>query len=74
MRELKRCPFCGGDAKTEVCYIKCGGDELLMRATVFCSSCGCAKTVRFDGMNKPFSDYEEQFRAAMDMWNRRADE
>lgn len=71
--ELKRCPFCGGEAHTEVNYIKCGGDELVMRATVFCQSCGCAKTVRFDGMNASFNIYEEQFKAAKDLWNRRTD-
>lgn len=70
---LKPCPFCGGAAKTEVSYIKCGGDELLMRATVFCTSCGCAKTVKFDGLNKTFEYYAEQADTAMEMWNRRAD-
>ena len=72
MKGLKPCPFCGGEAGTEISYIKCGGDELLLRATVFCKSCGVNKTVRFNALNKPFEEYTRSFYAAVDMWNRRA--
>ena len=72
MSELKPCPFCGGDAKTEIGYIRCGGNELVMRASVFCVSCGTAKTVKFDAMNISFDDFYKQCFAAEDMWNRRA--
>ena len=71
--ELKPCPFCGGEAKTEVAYITCGGDDLLLRATVFCSSCGVSRTVKFNAMRVPFDKYVGQFKAAADMWNRRAE-
>lgn len=71
--ELKPCPFCGGEAKTEVSYIKCGGDELHLRASVYCGVCGVGKAVKFDAMYKPFENFAEQFNAVTDMWNRRAD-
>ena len=73
MYDLKPCPFCGGAAKTEVSYIKCGGDELLLRAAVFCGTCGTGKTVKFDAMCKPFDDFTENFKAAAEAWNRRAE-
>ena len=72
MEQLKPCPFCGGEAKTEVSYIQCGGDELLLRAAVFCKVCGVGRTVRFNAELKPFEDFTENFNTAVDMWNRRA--
>lgn len=74
MEQLKPCPFCGGEAKTSVGYIKCGGDELLLRATVYCGVCGVGKFVKFNAEQKPFEDFAKNFNAAVDMWNRRADD
>ncbi len=74
MYKLKPCPFCGGEAKTEVSCIEWGGDELLLRATVYCGVCGIGKTVKFDAMCKPFENFTQQFIATAEMWNRRANE
>lgn len=71
--KLKPCPFCGGEAKTEVSYSQFDGAELLLRASVYCRVCGVGKTVKFDAMYKPFENFAEQFNAVIDMWNRRAD-
>lgn len=65
--ELKPCPFCGGEAK-------CGGDELLLRAMVYCGVCGVGKYVKFNAEQKPFEEFTENFNAAVDMWNRRAND
>ena len=70
--ELKPCPFCGGEAATEVSYCMIG-DGMILRATVFCGGCGCSRTVKFSADRKPFEEYIEQFRAVEDMWNRRAE-
>lgn len=72
MKELKPCPFCGGEAKTEVGYIKYGDDELLLIAAVYCGVCGVRKSVKFNAELKPFEYFTENFNAAVDMWNRRA--
>ena len=72
MSELKPCPFCGAIPKTETSYISCGGG-LTMRATVYCSVCGCSKTVKFDGLEKPFDVYKGAFIGAIEEWNRRAE-
>lgn len=72
MDRLKPCPFCGGEAKTGVSYIKCGGDELILRASVYCDACGVGKSVTFDAMCMPFENFTEQFNAVAEMWNRRA--
>lgn len=72
MSEFERCPFCGGDAQSSVNYIKCGGNELLLRASVFCKTCGCERHITFDAFNKPFSAYIKQFDAVTKLWNGRA--
>ena len=72
MAELKPCPFCGGDAKTEVSYLKYGGDDLLLKATVYCGECRVGKSVKFNALCKSFDEYIEQFKTATDIWNERA--
>ena len=39
MEELKKCPFCGGDAILKVHY---GFDEKVISAFVYCEECGVA--------------------------------
>ncbi len=39
MGELKKCPFCGGDAILKVHY---GFDEKVISAFVYCEECGVA--------------------------------
>ena len=72
MTELKPCPFCGGEAKETVDYVKCGGDELELRASVWCSACGVSKSVRFQALNQSFKTFVDIFEKVENMWNKRA--
>ena len=60
-RELKKCPFCGGDAVVEITPIKTGG----FRATVRCTGCPVGIVTP---KNNTRVDAEE---CATAMWNRR---
>ena len=72
--ELKPCPFCGTEPKTNVHYWKCGGDELGLIAEVKCEQCGVSQSAVFDGENKSFDDYNNAFSLAISRWNTRIDE
>ena len=65
MTKLKRCPFCGGDAKTEQCeditYNAKGKARIYPYTAVYCVDCG-AKIEEQD---------EEEL---VDMWNTRTPE
>ena len=39
MEELKKCPFCGGEAALKIHY---GFDEKVISAFVYCKECGVA--------------------------------
>lgn len=39
MEELKKCPFCGGEATLKIHY---GFDEKVISAFVYCEECGVA--------------------------------
>ena len=39
MEELKKCPFCGGEATMKIHY---GFDEKVISAFVYCEECGVA--------------------------------
>ncbi len=72
--ELKPCPFCGGEAKTELDLYTMAENKLYLRATVFCGACGVGKTVKFNATLITFEKVLENLNAAVDMWNRRADD
>jgi len=69
--ELKPCPFCGRDAKTEITAMNQGIDTVL-NAVVYCPACGCAKSVKFTNRLDSFEDFIKNLDAAVEMWNRRA--
>lgn len=71
MTELKPCPFCGTKPETRVSYTEIHY-TLRLEAEVCCPECGCRKSVRFEVVNTPFEEFEYQFSAAIDAWNRRA--
>lgn len=72
MSELKPCPFCGSEPKTNVYYWKCGGNgELGLVAEVKCDNCDVSQSVVFDGNNKSFNEYIAAFDTAVERWNTR---
>ena len=59
MEELKKCPFCGGEAMLKIHY---GFDEKVISAFVYCEECGVA--TRRCALET----------TAMGKWNRRVEE
>ena len=59
MEELKKCPFCGGEAALKIHY---GFDEKVISAFVYCKECGVA--TRRCALEA----------TARGMWNRRVEE
>lgn len=72
--EIKRCPFCGKSARTNVRVTGMGGDVDRVDFTVECSECGTGKTVRLKiGKTCEFWDVESAMETAIKTWNRRAE-
>ena len=76
MNELKRCPFCGGEAESGVEFSESCSSNITLLALVRCSECGVSRGRRFVATNRnymiPFSDYFDAFNSAIEQWNRRA--
>lgn len=72
--KLKPCPFCGGEAHTEVMYDTVGGGELKLSAYILCYDCGTAKKVQFSAEKAPFEAFDIAFEQAAQKWNQRAGE
>ena len=72
MSEIKRCPFCGGNPRTEVFVQQKGGGEDHIDFTVRCIECGTAKTARLkiNGYCS-YIDVDNAMREAVATWNRR---
>ena len=68
--KIKPCPFCGGEAKTELSIFKFDGCDGILRGGVFCSCCGIGKSVRFNS-NISFDETQDNLKAALEMWNTR---
>lgn len=62
--ELKRCPFCGGEA--DVIVMRVTGDRMI--AQYRCRKCG-ASTVP----SKSYDKYDAAVAEARDIWNRRVE-
>ena len=75
MAELKRCPFCDGNPKTEVKITRMASDGNALDFSVVCSECGVNKTVRLKFANTAyFLDVEKAMDEVVLAWNRRAGE
>lgn len=74
MSELKHCPFCGGNPKTEVRVTQKGGDIDNVDFSVLCIECGICKTVRLKiARTCLFYDVEKALSQAIESWNKRAE-
>lgn len=74
MRELKPCPFCGGDPRTDVRVTqKCSGDGMdIIDFSVSCVSCGTNKTIRMKlGKTCEFIDVLDAMEKVEEVWNKR---
>ena len=71
-RELKSCPFCGANPRTEVEVTKMGGGEDRVDFSVHCTNCGISKTVRLkiNGFVH-FFDVEKAQEQVINVWNQR---
>ena len=75
MKELKRCPFCGGLPTTEVRVTRMSGDADHVDFSVVCVDCGTFKTVRLKIAKKAvFMDVEKAISQTIETWNKRAEE
>lgn len=73
MPDLKNCPFCYGNPKTEVKIARMASDENALDFTIVCSKCGVHKTVRLKFANTAdFLDVEKAMDEVFLAWNRRA--
>ena len=69
--ELKPCPFCGGQPRTNVNYRHCGGGDLVLEFAVTCSHCGVRRSVKEDVEDAPFGSYINMMDKAIELWNGR---
>ncbi len=73
-RKVLACPFCGEQPECGVDFFESRGSEVFLIATVQCK-CGTNKSKVFQASKPthlvPFSDYEEAFEKAIELWNRR---
>jgi len=71
MTEIKKCPFCGGDAKTSIGYSKASFEQLDICAYVICSKCGVTKRGIMNIIDQPFEKVEGLFERVIEDWNSR---
>ena len=70
--ELKRCPFCGGNSKTEVRVTQMGGNTDNVDFSVVCTECGIYKTVRLKiAKTCLFYDVDKAMEQVVKAWNER---
>lgn len=75
MSELKSCPFCDGNPKTEVKIARMVSDKNALDFTIACSECGVYKTVRLNFANTAcFLDVEKAMDEVVLAWNRRTND
>lgn len=69
---LKRCPFCGGLAKTQVEVASMGGESDRIDFSVSCTKCGTRKAVNLYVKHcSSFTDVEKAMELVTKEWNRR---
>ena len=62
--EIKKCPFCGGEAKIEEFYEFDGYQGESASYLVYCSGCDCILTTHKNSTKKEI----------IELWNRRVDD
>ena len=70
---LKKCPFCGGEAKTGISCDRFDGADFVLRLAVFCQSCGCNRVAKLNGTNVQFDELISSCEAVVAQWNRRTE-
>ena len=72
MSDLKRCPFCGGNPRTEVEVAQKGDEEDYIDFSIRCVECGVAKTTRLT--IRGFVNFMDVYKAEEQVtwaWNKR---
>ena len=71
-KELKTCPFCGGEAATVVRVTQMGGNSDYIDFSVVCVNCKTEKMarLRLEGFAS-FADVEKVMHRVTEMWNTR---
>ena len=72
MEDLKRCPFCDGNAKSIIECDSLSGSSFMVSAYIECSECGIHKRVRRNMRNTTFMDWYLMFEEVEKEWNQRA--
>lgn len=74
MKELKPCPFCGGEAISGLKWDNFDGGDVWIEACVSCKSCGVQKikSFRLSGVNfAPFEEALDAINTVQAKWNER---
>lgn len=76
MEKLELCPFCGGEAVTDIQVTQMGGSEFnpdIISLSISCEKCGTYKSRRVILKHKqnPFEKFEEAKNAVINDWNTR---
>lgn len=74
MKELKPCPFCGGEAISGLKWTEYDGGDVWIQACVKCKSCNVtkSKTFRLSGINlAPFEEAVNAINTVTANWNER---
>lgn len=70
-KELKPCPFCGGEAKQDVFVYKNADDSYDYEAVIFCKSC---VAVMHGASQYDYDDFsDDAINDLIEAWNRRVD-
>ena len=71
-KDLKNCPFCGGEAVTMVQVTQMGGGADYIDFSVVCVNCKTEKMarLRIEG-SASFADVEKMMQRVTEMWNQR---
>ncbi len=68
---LKSCPFCGGEAVSQIRVSHWSDDTYRFELTVYCADCRIEKYRVFDLNGKSFSDFISASNVLVDEWNKR---
>lgn len=79
--ELKRCPFCGAEAKDAIVFSESrsggeNGNDVWLHAVIYCTdkSCGVTRSVKFKACPNTFEAFDIARREVIQLWNTRVTE